>query len=175
MGTRIEGGMLAAGLLAGLVAWGGAAAEQIVRDGDGRRILLHDDHTWEYLDAEVPEERVVLSVERLDSGPNHCTVGLRLENLLGEEVRSLVPQFSAFTEGDVRFETVFQSFSWIKPTQDQYQEIRFSGISCDGIERVQVHGADRCSMGDLSKFSFERGECLRHIEVVRSPLIQIGK
>ena len=166
-----------AAVMPAMLACSGAFAGQVVRDDAGRQIRLNDDHTWEYVDAaaEPPAERVILTVERVESGVNRCVIGVRLYNDLNDEVRSLVPQFSAYTSGDVRFDTVFQSFSWIKPTQDQYQEVVFSGISCEDIERVEVHGADRCSMGDLSKFSFEKGECLRHIEVVESPLIAIGK
>ena len=156
---------------------GGAGAEIQVRGPEGRLIVLEDDGTWHYADdgSDVPEEHVALSVERVEAGPNSCLIGLRLVNNLRSPVRSLVPQFSAYKTEQLKIETVFESFTRIKPTQDQYQEIRFSGITCPEIAFVKVHGADRCSMGDLTKFSVTKGECLRAIKVVPSSLINITK
>lgn len=151
--------------------------DMTVRGPEGRLILLQDDGTWHYVEDEddTPAEHVRLEVERVRSGTDSCVIGLRLYNNLTAPVRSLVPEFSAYKDGQVKIETVFQSFSRIKPTQDQYQEIRFTGITCDEIGYVLVHGGDRCSMGDLSKFSYNKGECLERIVVQPSDLIRITK
>ncbi len=165
-------------LVATVVFWAPqGGADMTVRGPEGRLILLQDDGTWRYLEDEddTPAEHVRLKVERVRSGTNSCVIGLRLFNNLNAPVRSLVPEFSAYKDGQVKIETVFQSFSRIKPTQDQYQEIRFTGITCDEIGYVLVHGADRCSMGDLSKFSYNKGECLDRIVVQPTDLIRITK
>ena len=179
MGTcKLRGA--AASLVAGvaLAALAAAAAADFkVRGPDGRLILLKDDHTWEYVNGQggAPEEHVLLSVERVEAGASSCLIGLRLVNNLRHPVRSLVPQFSAYKAGQIKIETVFQSFARIKPTRDQYQEIRFTGIGCPEIAYVKVHGADRCSMGDLTKFSVTKGECLKHIRLAPTDLINITK
>ena len=56
-----------------------------------------------------------------------------------------------------------------------YTEISFSGISCDDIKYVRVHGADHCEIGELNKFSPEKGKCLQLVEVEPSDKIVIFK
>jgi hypothetical protein len=70
---------------------------------------------------------------------------------------------------------VFAAFTLMKPTTSQFQEITFRGIRCEDISRVTVHGADRCSVGELTRFSPATGECLRHIRVQESDVLPISK
>jgi len=176
MGQKVLRPATALALLAGVsVIAAGAWASMEVVAPDGRRVVLRDDKTWDYADRGAPQERLLLTVAKRMELPNACRYGLRLTNNAGVRVQSIVPQFSAFTREGVVFETVFAAFTQVKPTLDEYQEITFKGIRCDDIERIRVHGADRCSLGDLTKFSPATGECLGYIEVQSSELVAISK
>jgi hypothetical protein len=152
---------------------------------DGRRVVLRDDGTWAYAEAQAADEasptdeagrRVVhLTLERKKPRVNGCRLGLRLRNALGEEMRNVVPQVTAFLKDDTAYDTVFVGFQNINPTQSQYKEIGFSGITCDDIAYLKVGGADRCNMAGLTTYSSEKGECLAHIVVEPSALITISK
>jgi hypothetical protein len=154
-----------------------AHADTEILTPDGRRVLLKDDFTWKYLTqgAEDSAEHVLLSIEKMRPERKSCVFGLRLVNNMATRVKNVVPQFRAYNRSGVVFETVYQSFTNIKPTLSEYQEIRFSGIRCDEIERVQVVGADRCTMGELTKYSRAKGECLKLIRVQPSDLATISK
>lgn len=149
----------------------------IVITPDGRRVLLRDDHTWEVLEADQGDaaNSAIITVANVRGLRNACQVGLRLENKLGYKIKSLIPSFSAHTTKGVLYETVSKAFSSIKPTRDQYQQIQFIGITCEGIGHIRVHGADHCSMGPMDKFNEEDGECLSHIYVQPSELIKVIK
>ncbi|MFM1892586.1 MAG: hypothetical protein RLZ44_1663, partial [Pseudomonadota bacterium] len=134
------------------VAW--TAREAVTADGE--RVLLNDDGTWQSLtkaSAESSEQQARLTLERRQSLPTGCRFGLRLHNDLNAQIRSLVLRFTAYKEGPVAYETVTRGYSFIKPTNSQYQEIMFRGIQCDDIIQVQVHGADNCHVGELTKYS----------------------
>lgn len=149
----------------------------VVVTPDGRRVLLRDDHTWEVIevDQEDPSTSAVISVANTRGLRNACKIGLRLENHLGYNIKSLIPSFSAYTTGGVVYETVSKAFSSIKPTKNQYRQIQFVGITCEDIAHVRVHGAEHCSMGRMDKFNEAEGECLSHIHVQASDLIKITK
>jgi hypothetical protein len=194
----------AAALMAFGAAVGANAAEKRapgdfeVTGPDGRRILLREDGRWRYIDPksaaadaesgdagdkeakakEKPKEDVgeaVLTVERKLDGNRICRFGLKLVNNLKFEVRSLVPQFSAVRANGVVYDTVFSAFQFVRPGDSQVREIRFEGIACPDIARLQVTGGDRCEMGDLDKFSPVKGVCLSHVRVVESNLIRFDK
>ena len=149
----------------------------VVVTPDGRRVLLRNDHTWEVIEAGLgdPSTSAVISVANTRGLRNACKVGLRLENHLGYNIKSLIPSFSAYTTDGILFETVSKAFSSIKPTKNQYQQIQFIGITCEDIGHVRVHGAEHCSMGLMDKFNETEGECLSHIHVQESDLIKITK
>ena len=149
----------------------------IVITPDGRRVLLRDDHTWEVVEAYQGDaaSSAVITVANVRGLRNACKVGLRLENKLGYNIKSLIPSFSAHTTKGVLYETVSKAFSSIKPTRDQYKQIQFIGITCEGIGHIRVHGADHCSMGPMDKFNEKDGECLSHIYVQPSELIKVIK
>jgi hypothetical protein len=166
--------LAAAGLGVTLLANTAHAAMEVTAP-NGQRVLLKDDNTWEYIAPDESERYLLLSVARKVELPNACRFGLRLTNLAAVKLQSIVPQFSAYNRDSVVFETVFAAFTQIKPTQEQYQEITFKGIRCEDISRITVHGADRCSVGDLTKFSPATGVCLKYIRVEESPLVAISK
>jgi hypothetical protein len=144
---------------------------------DGRRVLLRNDHTWDYIEVEQgqPSESALLEVVNIQELRNACIVGLRMSNNLAFSIRSLVPSFTAFTTNGVRFETVSKAFSSINPTISQFQQIRFVGLRCQDIGHIQVHGADHCRVGQIDKFNDAEGECLSLIYVQASDLINISK
>jgi hypothetical protein len=144
---------------------------------DGRRVLLRNDHTWDYIEVEQgdPTASALLEVANIKELRNACNVGLRLTNNLGYKIRSLVPSFTAYTVEGVRYETLSKAFSSIKPTRNQYRQIQFIGLRCQDIGHINVHGAGHCSMGRLDKFNDEEGECLGLIYVQASDLIKITK
>jgi len=149
----------------------------VVVTPDGRRVLLRDNHTWEVIEVaqEDPSTSAVISVANTRGLRNACKIGLRLENHLGYNIKSLIPSFSAYTKNGVLFETTSKAFSSIKPTKNQFREIQFIGITCEDIGHVRVHGAEHCSMGLMDKFNESEGECLSHIHVQDSDLIKITK
>ena len=162
----------------GLLLLGQAATADVeLMTPDGRRVLLRDDQTWEYVaeNEDTGGEHVLLAVDRKVDLLNGCMFGLRLTNNTRSKVKSLIPQFSAFTRDNLRYDTVFMAFGPIKPTRYQYREISFFGITCGDIVYVKVVGADRCTMGDLDRYNAADGECLSRIRVAPSDLVKIFK
>ena len=128
-------------------------------------------------DKEKPKDagEAILTLERKLDGNRICRFGLKLVNNLPFEVRSIVPEFSAYRANGVVYDTVFGAFQFIRPGDSQTREIRFEGIACPDLVRLQVTGGDRCEMGDLDKFSPVKGVCLSHVRVVESTLIRFDK
>ena len=104
-----------------------------------------------------------------------CRIDLRMQNNLGFKIRSLVPKFAAYNTEGVLYESRSTSFGAIKPTRDQYQKIQFNGIGCNQISLLKVHSAAHCTMGEIDKYNEEEGQCLSHIFVQPSDLINISK
>lgn len=183
---------LAAGVIVAFAVWtqaGSADADFEVTGPDGRRILLKDDRTWSYLEGAAeakpagdagaakarPTATAALHLERVVQRGPGCSLRLRMVNELPYEIRSVVPEFSAYREKDIRYDTVFMSFEAIKPGDQQVKDIVFRGMPCGEIAAVKVGGADRCEMGDLDKFTPERGACLARIRVVESQALKFTK
>jgi hypothetical protein len=169
-----------------------AAADFEVAAPDGRRILLKDDGTWQYVEdkdrkqagkaeKEAPKEKpkvvgeAVLVIERRVDGGGGCIFGLRLVNSFPYPIQSIVPTFSAIRSNDVAYHSLTAGFVLLKPGDSQSREILFRGISCQEIARVQVSGGERCVMGELDRFSFDDGECLRRVRVVPSSFVRFDK
>jgi len=162
---------------------------------DGRRILLQEDGRWRYIepttaaksdaaaeDAKAEDKGVakdtgeaVLTLERKIDGNRICRFRLKLVNNLTYEIRSIVPEFKVYRANGVVYDTVFGAFQFIKPGDSRSREVRFNGIACPDIARLQVTGGDRCEMGDLDKFSSVKGKCLEHVRVVESDLVRFDK
>lgn len=174
MCSRISGGL--AVLLWTLIVAPVDAATDAVTD-DGERVRLYDDFTWQYLESEETPTvvEITLRVVSKTNQQGSCVLGLKLKNDAPYRIVSLVPQFSALVKGDVPFDNVFVSFQNVRPTLTQYQEIKFKQVACEDITRVKMHGGDRCNMSDLTKYSPEKGECLKRIDIEPSHLIEISK
>ena len=121
------------------------------------------------------EGEAVLHLEGKIAGNRICRFQLRLVNNLPYEIRSLVPEFSVYRANGVVYDSVFSGFSFLKPGDMQKREVRFNGIPCEAIARVQVGGGDRCEMGELDKFSNTKGECLARVRVVASEVVKFDK
>ncbi len=178
---RSIGIALAVGALAGATV---AHADFEVTGPDGRRILLKDDGSWRYVDTAAGEaaragdgkrEEAVLSLlSRREAGPN-CHFRLRLVNNLPYEIHNIVPTFVAYRANGVVYDSRTTGFYSMKPGNSQERELRFQGITCAEIDRLQVTGGDRCGMGELTRFSPLAGECLSRVRVVRSDLLRFEK
>ena len=143
---------------------------------DGKSVQLKSDNTWEYSSPLVPDTRHAnLSVEHVDSGDNHCRLGLKLQNNLSDKITSIVFRFSAYNNENISLDTITKGFQHIKPTHQKYKEITFSGLSCSRINYIRVHGADRCEIGKLNKFSAEKGICMNLVNIEASDEIAIIK
>lgn len=144
---------------------------------NGRHVLLKDDFSWEYLEAEQlsAEESALLEVVNVKDLGNTCDIGFRLTNNLPYMIRSLVPRFSVYNRDQLLFDTRSKSFNSIKPTGSQYQKVRFIGISCKDISHIKLHGGDRCTMGPFTKYDPGEGECLKRVYVQESNLMKVIK
>jgi hypothetical protein len=115
----------------------------------------------------------VLQLEKIEDIPNGCRLGLRIDNRLNAHIRTLVLRFTAYKQGDIAFETVSRGYSFIKPTKNQYQEIRFRDLACADIDKVQVRAAHNCHVGELTKYSATEESCLGLVRVEESSLTTI--
>jgi len=153
-----------------------AAIEAVTEDG--KRVRLLDDQTWEFIDtdpAETVEAKISIEVLRKTDRQGKCIFGLRLQNNADFKIVSFVPQFTAHVKDDVKYENLFAGFQGVRPTQNQYQELAFTSIKCSDITRIKVHGGDRCAMGELTKYSQNKGDCLKQVKILPSPLVTIAK
>lgn len=185
IGSKLLAATLIAALFGTLPA---ARADFEVTGPDGRRILLKDDGTWAYVEtpgkegAEEPSKEppkvvgdAILSLERKADIPGGCAFALRMENTFPFEIHSLVPTFSATRADGTVYDSQHAGFRALRPGDSQRREIRFRGIACPEIARLQVSGGDRCVMGDLDKFAPPDGTCLARIKVTESDLVRFDK
>lgn len=170
-----------------------ARADMELTDPSGRRILLKDDGTWRVLDlqaaepsaaasaADAPKEppkeqpMAELQLLRQVDFPFSCRFEFELTNTLPYEIRSLVPNFSAHRANGVLYATESVNLGPVKPGDKTRRSLRFPGIACADIARLQVVGGDRCEMGDLNQFSDAKGECLARLRVQAHPTVKFEK
>ncbi|MBL8351085.1 MAG: hypothetical protein JNL87_12330 [Burkholderiaceae bacterium] len=171
-----------------LAALAPAHADFELRSPDGKRILLKDDGTWRYLDAEAaqagapaasapagPKPMADLHMLRRVEIPGGCGFVLALINNLPYEVRSLVPEFTVQRSSGVVYSSQVLGFGPVKPGDIFQRDLRVLGIGCQDIARLQVGGGDRCDMGELNKFSDAKGECLARVRVVPNEVLTFDK
>lgn len=161
-----------------LLAGGVTAGEMTATTEDGRKVILRSNGTWVLADdatTDTGREAAVLQLERRFDIARGCRLGLRLQNDLDDQIRTLVLRFTAYKGDDIPFETVSRGFSYLKPTTSQYQEITFRGIKCEEISSVEVFAARNCHVGRLTKYSASANHCLELIDVAPSDLLAIAK
>lgn len=173
--------------LLALAAASGVRADMELSAPDGRKVVLKDDGTWRYVDgkdanasantgdqdAKLAQASLQLD-ERTAFGPN-CRVTLTMNNSLPYEIVQVVPYFSAYRANGVMHQSLGLGFQNVRPTDSKTRVVEFLGIACDDITRVQVVGGDRCEMGELSKFTPEKGVCLARIRVIPSKQLTFEK
>jgi hypothetical protein len=177
-------------LLTGLVALPAAHADFELRNAEGRRILLKDDGTWQFVDEAAaaaaapasaasapttPPPQAELQLLAKADTPGGCTFSLALVNTLPYEIHSLVPEFAVQRANGVVYASQLRGFGPVKPGDTHQRDLRFLGIACADIAKLQVLGGDRCDMGDLNKFSDAKGECLARVRVLPSKLLSFEK
>lgn len=178
-------GLRAALVAAGLAALAaGALADFELKDEQGRRILLKDDGSWRYVDASAaaapatsakPVLQAELRLERRIEAPGGCRFELALSNKLDYEIRSVVPDFTVLRANDVAYMTQLTGFGPVRPGDEHRRALQFAGIGCGEIAKLQVHGGDRCEMGELNKFTESKGACLALLKVLPSELLPFEK
>jgi hypothetical protein len=144
---------------------------------DGRPVLLKDDQTWEFTEIEQgdPSNSAVLTVTRIWDMEKACKLQFRLQNNLNFRISTLVPRLTVMNKEGVVYDSKSIAFASIKPTNDKYTDVQFERIGCHEISHIKVHGAAHCRMGDIDQWNEEEGECLSHIYVEPSDLINISK
>ena len=187
---RAAWALLAAVLTASVIGGTGiaTAADIEVVTPEGRKVTLKDDGTWRYAEAAAPPDAAAsaavptvpavpaeLSLLRRDVRGVGCRLSLKLENKLPYPINNLVPFFSALRPDGVVYQTMSTSFLGLRPGDSQVSTIDFTGIVCDDIGRVQVHGGDRCDMAELDRFTEGKGFCLARVKVLPSSLMRFEK
>ncbi|MCB1688489.1 MAG: hypothetical protein KDI33_08390 [Halioglobus sp.] len=144
---------------------------------DGRQVLLKADNTWEFIEVTQgdPSVSAVLTVSRIWDMDKACKLQFRLQNNLSYRISTLVPRLTVTNREGVIYDSKSIAFASIKPTNDKYTEVQFERIGCQEISHVRVHDAARCRMGDIDQWNEKEGECLSHIYVEPSDLINISK
>jgi hypothetical protein len=165
-----------------------ARADFELSDSKGRRILLKDNGTWSYVDAEdgaknadsgatpaVPEVQADLQLMRRVEAAGGCQFNFMVTNHLSYEIESLVPAFAAHRSSGVVYATKSIGFAAVKPGDSRVRQLLFEGIGCQDIAKLQVVGGDRCEMGELNRFTDGKGKCLALVRVVPSDLLKFEK
>jgi hypothetical protein len=144
---------------------------------DGRSVILKSDNTWEFFTPEPgdPATSAVLTVTAVREMGQACEVSFRLDNNFGSKIVSLVPRLEIYNKDGILYDNPSISFATIKPTKHERTKIQFSGIGCHEISVLKVSDAKHCRMGDIDMWNEEEGECLGHLYVVPSDLINITK
>lgn len=176
------------GMLLTLLALGlnpATAADMELVAPDGRKVMLKDNGTWKYVDAKdakagddkpaAGQVQATLELQdRTPFGPN-CRVELKLTNKLPYEIVQIVPYFSAYRASGVMHQSLGVGFQNVRPTDSRSRVVEFTGIGCADITRIQVVGGDRCEMGELSKFTPDKGVCLGRVQIAPSKLLTFEK
>lgn len=141
---------------------------------EGKRVVLNSNGTWEYLqldESSDPERSAVLEVTEVVEMDEACKLQIKMQNNLGYRISSLVPRLAVHNQEGILYTTQSLSFTALKPTNAKYTYVQFTGIGCRDISKVLVFDASRCKMGEIDQFNEEPGQCLSHIYVQPSDLI----
>ncbi|MBI3154306.1 MAG: hypothetical protein HYZ20_02760 [Burkholderiales bacterium] len=135
----------------------------------------------------APPARADLLLERREEVPAGCRFEFGLINTLGYEIRMLVPEFTVYRRRDakdagqaedgvgVAYASRTIDFGPLRPGDRNRRGVVFGGIRCAEIAALRVGAADRCVMGDLTKFSDVKGECLARLQLQPSELLPFEK
>ena len=125
-------------------------------------------------DTKPPALADLQLLSRSDS-PVGCQFEFMLTNTLPYEIRSLVPEFAVHRANGVVYSTQTLDFTNIKPGDQRQRGLRFGGIACADIGKLQVLGGDRCEMGDLDRFHDTKGTCLARVRLLPTDAVKFEK
>jgi hypothetical protein len=118
--------------------------------------------------------KAVLSLHKRKSFPEACTYGITLTNNLNEMITNISFRFAAHIKGGVFYKHVTRNFFRLRPTDHQYKEITFTGISCNEVDYLKVTDPGRCAVGKtMTKFSTGPGDCIRLVDIAPSPFVTL--
>lgn len=120
-------------------------------------------------------KQAVLSLHMKKAYQDACMYGLTLTNTLPYKIKDIAFKFTVYLRSGVPYNQLTRNFFDLNPTDRQYREITFNGVTCAEIERIEVTDAGRCTMDDLSRFSAQPGACLKRVEVASSPHVNFSK
>lgn len=118
-------------------------------------------------------QRAVLSLHKKYAYENSCKFGLTLSNNLRYKITNISFRFAAYIKGNIFYQHVTRNFYEIDPSNRQYKEITFIEVPCDDISFVEVSDPGRCAMGDLTRFTSQSGDCIRHVYIAPSPYVRL--
>lgn len=118
-------------------------------------------------------QAAVLSVHQRTNFQNACRYGMTLTNNLTYKITNISFRFDAFINGGVFYQHVTRNFWQLDPTNSQYREVIFTGIECNQIDYIEIHDPGRCAMGNLTRFSSEPGDCIRHVDIAPTSLVRL--
>jgi hypothetical protein len=118
-------------------------------------------------------QRAVLSLHKKYAYEDSCKFGLSLTNNLPYKITNISFRFAAYIKGNVFYRHVTRNFFEIDPTNRQYREITFSQIPCSEISYIEITDPGRCAMGDLTRFSSEPGDCIKHVYIAQTPYVRL--
>lgn len=144
---------------------------------DGRRIILLQDHTWEFVEVmeNDPANSAVLTVLEVTDLEQACRLKLHMKNNLPMKIVHLVPRMNIYNWEGVLFDSVSKSFAGLRPGKDEYTELQFNGLGCSQISLIKIVSAARCRMSDIDIWNAKEGECLSRLYLTPTDLINISK
>ena len=87
----------------------------------------------------------------------------------------LTPEFTVYRDTGVAYSARTVDFGPLRPGDRNLRRVLFGGIACGEIAALRVGGGDRCVMGELTKFSDVKGECVARIRLRPSELLTFEK
>jgi len=116
-------------------------------------------------------KQAVLSLHVKKAYQDACMFGLTLTNTLPYRIKDIAFRFTVILRNGAVYNQITRNFFDLNPTDRQYREITFNGVTCAEIERIEMSDAGRCTMDDLSRFTAKPGDCIDRIHVAASPHI----
>lgn len=155
------------------------AQDRIAVMPDGGQVRLLEDGTWEAIDLVADDTpKADLRLVELKSIPGACQLGTQLHNQLNTQIRSLVLRYGIHKQGasgPVMFDSVSRGYSYLRPTEAQYQELIVRGMRCRDILFITVDIPPNCHVGEINKYSEDQSACKSLVNVVENPKVKIFK
>lgn len=124
--------------------------------------------------ANMGTGKAVLSLHTRREFKDACTYGVTLTNNLPDMIENISFRFSAHVNGGVFYKHVTRNFFRLRPTDHQFREITFTGVSCSAIDYLKVSDPGRCSIGkSMTRFTTGPGDCIRKVSIAPTKLVRI--